>query len=148
MICPICNEPASRLVPHHDHIRDEVESRLKELIVLHDPDLWGSEVDRFRRSGVMSRQRFRGEVAMCDPCNTLENAWKIGSNPGAGFLPISFSLTPTEIQVARATKLASGRKAAAIYVRSVWMRERRRHKRFLRLAKAFADRYHAERFSG
>ena len=64
------------------------------------------------------------------PCNTLESAWKIGSNPGGAFLPISFSLTPAEIQIARATNQARGKEAAEIYVRSVWMGERRRHKRF------------------
>lgn len=145
MTCPNCNEPASRVVPHHDHMRDEVESRLRELVEREDPNQWGFVVDRFRRSGEMSRQRFPGEVPMCDPCNTLENAWKIGSNPEGGFLPVSFSLTPDEIRIARAMKAQHGKDAAGIYVRSVWMRERRRHKRFRRLAKSFAERYFAER---
>lgn len=147
MTCPICDEPATRLVPHHDHLRDEAESRLKELLSRTDPDQRGPVVDRFRRSGEMSRQRFLGEVDMCDPCNTVENAWKIGSNPGGGFLPLRFSLTPDEIRVARAMKAAHGKDAAGVYVRSVWTAERRRHKRFLRLAKAFAGRYFAERRS-
>ncbi len=143
MICPICNEPASRLVPHHDHMRDEVESRLRELVERRDPHQWGPEVDRFRRSGMMSRQRFPGEVDMCDPCNTLENAWKLGSNPGGGFLPRTFSLTPDEIRLARASKATDGMEATATYVRSIWMAERRRHKRLRRLARAFAERYFA-----
>lgn len=101
-----------------------------------------------RSEPVQRLLRFQGEIEVCQGCNTLENAWKKGSNrrrKDGGFLPKSFSLTPQEIAAIRQKHKRKGNNHPDVGadIWTIWRRQRRMHKRRSRLVVRTADLFEA-----
>lgn len=138
MTCAACDEPfgTGRKAPqgHHDHLTDLAGAHLRRILARAGETPTGHQHDVLKRSVEIRRLlRFPDEIVICRDCNTLENAWKIGSNRNArhpGFLPASFSLLPEETRAAKSVRRIRNSEAdVREALRSIWKQQEEAHLR-------------------